>query len=279
MNLQNQNGDETVNTVYKTTDYNMFKTMTGNRRVIQSRVNDILKSFQEGQVPIPIVVNEKLEVADGQGRLEAARQMGLPVYYIIIEGLTLKETRRINKHQTKWTNKDFLESEASMGSAPAERILTLMDRFGVGCDVATKAGSRGVHKGVFNGALAEKMSIDWYDDATFTERDYERAREALIFAEKVCDILGKFRKINRRITIQSSIVVYKADNVDLDHFLEAIDRDGNLIRTDGKMRDLNEQFCVSYNYRWSKSKGFMDLISGKIFKVTCTATENRWRRK
>lgn len=71
-----------------TTDYKMFRTMPENRIVKQARVAKIIMSFRKvGYIPIPIVVNERYEVIDGQGRLSACQQLGIPVSYMVIPGI------------------------------------------------------------------------------------------------------------------------------------------------------------------------------------------------
>ena len=65
--------------MFRTTDYDAFKRVLGNRKVLEDRVSKILASFDKiGYIPVPIIVNEKFEVIDGQGRLEACKRRGLP---------------------------------------------------------------------------------------------------------------------------------------------------------------------------------------------------------
>ncbi|XCY65795.1 ParB N-terminal domain-containing protein [Streptococcus iniae] len=73
------NGTE-INTVYKTTNYDMFNFSKFNRNVFLTP--EMLKQAELGFVS-PIIVNENLTVIDGQHRLTACQQLGLPVEYII----------------------------------------------------------------------------------------------------------------------------------------------------------------------------------------------------
>jgi hypothetical protein len=94
----------------ETTDYGMFKYMDGNRSVEQSRVNKIKASIKKyGQLD-PIEVNEKYEVGDGQGRLEACKQLKIPVKYKIIPGRTIEDYIAINSVSTNWTTLDYTDS-------------------------------------------------------------------------------------------------------------------------------------------------------------------------
>lgn len=65
--------------VYVTDKYSIFRRLSGNRDVKEARVKKIMRSIEKvGYIPNPIIVNENMEVVDGQGRLEAVKRLGLP---------------------------------------------------------------------------------------------------------------------------------------------------------------------------------------------------------
>ena len=102
--------------VNQTVNYSMFKRLSGNRSIPVSRVNKIKNSILSvGYVTSPIIVNENLEIIDGQGRLEALKQLSLPVEYIIHENAGINECRAMNLYQTNWTMTDYIESYAEEG--------------------------------------------------------------------------------------------------------------------------------------------------------------------
>lgn len=104
----------------KTTNYGMFKYMDGNRSVEQSRVNKIKASIKKyGQLD-PIEVNEKYEVGDGQGRLEACKQLKIPVKYMVIPGRTIEDYIAVNSTHTNWTMLDYVDSWIKR--APNEKV-------------------------------------------------------------------------------------------------------------------------------------------------------------
>jgi len=88
---------EQVGTVYETNDYSQFKKLKGNRDVTEEHVQMLMKSFKQGDVKKPIVVNEKMEIIDGQARLEVKKRLGLPVQFVIAEGATIDDVRRMNR--------------------------------------------------------------------------------------------------------------------------------------------------------------------------------------
>lgn len=101
--------------IYKvkcTKDYYRFKLVDGNRNIEHART--VGKSIDEiGLLPIPIIVNERFEIYDGQGRFEACKQRNLPIYYMMISGLTVGVIRKLNSTSTKWKVQDYIHSYTS----------------------------------------------------------------------------------------------------------------------------------------------------------------------
>jgi len=104
-----------INQVIKTNDYNTFKAMPGNRPVNKLHVKRLAESMQEKHLMSPILVNEKMQVIDGQHRLEAQKSLSLPVFYIINEGYGRKETHILNSNSKDWKNDDFMNAYANQG--------------------------------------------------------------------------------------------------------------------------------------------------------------------
>lgn len=118
--------------IKRTTDYGIFNRLEGNRSVDERRVQKIMQSIQTvGYVPNPIVVNEKMEVVDGQGRLEALKRLGMPVDYIVSKGTTIRQTQFMNATSTSWGNEDYIKSYAEGGSKSYQRLLQMMTMYDV----------------------------------------------------------------------------------------------------------------------------------------------------
>ena len=92
-----------ANTVYKTTEYGLFTKMLGNRDLRNYHVNNLKQSISEKQIEAPILVNELYQVINGQHRLESCKKLNLPVYYIVIPGLTLEDVQRLHANSKNWS--------------------------------------------------------------------------------------------------------------------------------------------------------------------------------
>jgi hypothetical protein len=56
-----------------------------------------------------------MQVIDGQHRLAAAKELDLPVYFLVSEEADLKTTQAVNTSSRKWSAKDYVDSYAAAG--------------------------------------------------------------------------------------------------------------------------------------------------------------------
>ena len=97
--------------IRKTKNYDQFIFMDDNRKINPTKVERLKKSMtKNGFIPVPIVVNNRNEVIDGQHRLEAAKSLNLALHYFSAGGMGIEETRVLNQNGTPWKNKEHLHT-------------------------------------------------------------------------------------------------------------------------------------------------------------------------
>jgi hypothetical protein len=95
-----------------TEDYSTFKMLPYNRNIDHEK--RLISSVDKiGLVPIPIIVNERMEIVDGQHRFTACKTMGLPVYYIVVPGIGLKECSDMNSVSKNWSTMNHVHAYTS----------------------------------------------------------------------------------------------------------------------------------------------------------------------
>ena len=92
-----------------TENYDMFKKIGGNRKINKANYAKIVKSMKEEQLIIPIVVNEKYEIIDGQHRFTACIDLGKPVYFYMVRGYVLEQVKRANIASSNWKKENYLD--------------------------------------------------------------------------------------------------------------------------------------------------------------------------
>ena len=116
-----QRSEENRNTTNKdmvlvTKDYNLFKYVHGNRDINEGNVNAIAHQIRLRGQQVPILVNEKYEVIDGQHRLEACKQLDKFVTYIVRKGANIHDVISTNIVGKKWSMNDYINRYASEGN-------------------------------------------------------------------------------------------------------------------------------------------------------------------
>lgn len=114
-----------------TNDASVFIKLLGNRSVTSDRVERIKRSIQTiGFLPVPIIVNEKYEIIDGQGRVQAIKELGIsPVPYIVCKGAGINECISMNINATRWSTRDYISSYAARGIADYMVLKDFIERY------------------------------------------------------------------------------------------------------------------------------------------------------
>lgn len=194
--------------VYTTKNYDIFKRLVGNRDIPESRISKIVASIQEiGWIHNPIVVNEKMEVIDGQGRLTALQRLGMPVEYIIAEGAGSQECIYMNMNMVNWKQPDFIKSYAEQGNVNYQRLLSLMNLYAGGnlhiIFTALYRISKPRHKDIKQGTLQ------------ITEQQYFEAVARLKYIQPILEKLD-MAKLPGSIIMLMQTLIYYYDYVEVD---------------------------------------------------------------
>ena len=113
-----------VDVVWQTYDYNAFRLVPGLNRDVD-HWKRIVASLAKADLMSPIIVNEAMEIIDGQNRFFARRYLGLPILYIEKPHYGPTEMRLYNNDSKNWTKADFIQSYSSEGREPYELLQQL----------------------------------------------------------------------------------------------------------------------------------------------------------
>lgn len=126
--------------VYQTSDYSLFKYMGGNRNVNKAHVKTLIRALEKRNFldEEPIEVNENMEIIDGQHRFEAAKELGVPIYYVVKENQTIEHVRAKNSGRRNWTWDDYAGSFSGEGNENYTNFLALHEESKLGFRVLTQ---------------------------------------------------------------------------------------------------------------------------------------------
>jgi len=106
---------KTVNHVKMTNDYGLFSFIDGNRDINKNQLIRLAKSIDEEYIPVPIIVNEKKQIIDGQHRYEVIKTLNKPIYFVEVPGLRLPQVHRLNNNSKNWTATEYMNGYAKLG--------------------------------------------------------------------------------------------------------------------------------------------------------------------
>lgn len=244
---------DTHKSIKSTMNYSIFKKLEGNRPVVNRRVNKIIASIQNvGYITSPLIVNEKMEVIDGQGRLEALEQLKMPVEYIVHPGIGINECIAMNINQGNWSLKDYIESYATRGNKSYQRLEQLIKEYPLAnLDVIATAALR-INK--ITGTMVKDGSL------VLTEEQYDKAVERLNYAYEIFDLVDRTAVRGGILNlIQVVLYCYDYEDIDLKRLKEQVTKNIYLCRPWNNIDTCFNEIEELYNRNISKKVYFYTL--------------------
>ena len=118
-------------TVYSTTNYDLFHLLPENRHIDPRQVAKLVREIKvKNMLHIkPIDVTADMGIIDGQHRREAARELGVPIYYRIGEKLSGSDIRSLNVASKNWVGTDYLHHWTVLGKSNYQALTAFMERY------------------------------------------------------------------------------------------------------------------------------------------------------
>lgn len=200
--------------VLTTTNYDKFKKLLGNREVSPRRIKKIISSINEvGYITSPIIVNENMEIIDGQGRYEALKELGMPIDYIIVKGAGINACLNMNIYQERWRIIDYINSYVERGNENYRKIKLLLDTYPLfGLNVITTAIT---NTGKYNAHDIKSGNL------TITDEDYNKAIDNLNY---ITPLIPYAKKTNGKLEpfFQAILYAREMNGVDEDRLIERL---------------------------------------------------------
>lgn len=234
----------TESSIQSTRDYSMFNAMNGNRLVDERHVRALSRSISETGVESlkksPIIVNEDYQVIDGQHRLAAARDLGYPVYYIVVAGLTLKDVQSLNSITKLWNTWDYAQSWISRGNEHYEKYEHFRTKYKTSHTMTSRylAGGREVPTHVFR-------------TGKFKVTDEENAVK---YIEQLDDIKDYYKNSNLLPFVRAYHMVASNPNYVHSRFVNVMKTEGHNILETREPVNYARQLAALFNHGIEDSK-------------------------
>ena len=203
-----------------TSDYSRFKTLIGNRDTNELHIKRLIEAFKVRYLFSPILVNEKFEIIDGQHRFTAAKELGLPIWYIIVKGYGLTEVQLLNTNHENWNKMIYMQSYCDLGLEPYLELRQFMSDypdFGIGVSeqICTNL-SRGMNGSGKKGLGGYSKS---FQEGKLIVPDIDVSYEN---AEKVMQYKPYYKGYNRYNFVSAMLSFFKNPNFDNKKMVEKI---------------------------------------------------------
>lgn len=226
--------------IKSTKDYNKFKKLIGNRNVTETRINKILQSIAKvGYISNPIIVNERMEVIDGQGRLAALERLGLPVEYIVQQGVGIDECISMNLHQTNWNLMNYIVSFASRKNENYIKLLKLSRDYNDFNLNALATALFGVAK--FHAPIITNGELIISDEAL------QLATNRMDYVRQLNETIAKMQ-VNKSTLRQALLYMSMFEEVDKEGFIDQFKKNGLLLKPFHTLRECMQSMEDLYNY-------------------------------
>lgn len=225
--------------VKRTKNYNRFSLASTNREVNEAHVRDLVSSISEANLlpHNPIVVNAKYEVIDGQHRLEAAKRLGLEIFYTVAPKSSIKHTRLINRTNRPWNLRNYLESYAKEGKTDYIALLDFCDTYGLPVSTGIELCCND-----YDASKARQLRFGTLKVGSMTEA--HSTAKILITLAPFCE-----RGAYRSRTLIRAIRRMNDAEVNYQKIIEVLNKTGMKIKDNSNYRDLLRQFEDIINYK------------------------------
>jgi hypothetical protein len=204
--------------ILQTFNYSQFKKIKGNREINDRHVNALIKSIEEkGLIINPAIVNEKMEIVEGQHRLAACEILNLPFYYYVVQGSGINEVTILNQNRKNWGFTEWMNRYASYNNMEYKIYKSLYEKWGFDhwstifllCRTKGYRSRAGLKDKFYSGTLK-----------------IETLEEGKKWAKRIMDVEPYYKNYKRRAFIQAMIRVFHDKSYNHKTFLNRL----NMVR-------------------------------------------------
>lgn len=224
--------------VYFTREYSAFKFIQGNRMLDELKIKRIIQDIKWGNnmlAAFPILVDDQLNIIDGQHRYYAAMKTKNNIYYIIYEPVAIQQIATMNSRQKGWKMIDYLDCYVSTGNNDYQILKEFEDTYDTGIGIAMLL-------------LSGSYDVKSYKEGSFKVYDLNRANEIA-----TCLNIFNNTMLRRKTDFARAILkIYLAGIIDWEVMKNKYNTSGIQITLAPNDKMYIQQLQHIYNYRNQK---------------------------
>jgi hypothetical protein len=250
--------------IHETKDYDKLHVDPSNRPIRPSHVQ-YLKSrieYKNLLAENPIIVDADMNVLDGQHRLQAAKELGLPIYYIVSMTMVQRDVPSLNDTPRGWKLEDHLHHYKERG---------LPDYVALHRFVESNPEIHLSDAMILCNRREDRVNFDE------VERGKARLRQVFVdgnyvcnnltFAERVAQVVRDFKRhfrkyYNQRVFVRAIANLVAHPQYEHKHMMGRMEQVSALLKPCVKTADYMDELNEIYNYGVRKSNRVEFTLNG-----------------
>tara|TARA_R100001443_G_C3330510_1_gene172215 strand:+ start:81 stop:824 length:744 start_codon:yes stop_codon:yes gene_type:complete len=229
--------------IHFTKDYGMFKLLKGNRDKNQNNYRKLKKSIMQKYIKeSPILVNEHMEIIDGQHRYWVLKDLGYEISYVIGEGLTKKDAQLLNIAGSNWSLYDFLKSYTDDGIKEYTKVTGFFKTYNFKIIETLALLSSKDHA---TGSVADNFRNGDFVIVNL-ELAEKNARDILSFKEL-------YKGVRKRSFVFAMLTCFKTEGFDVETFRSKLSYQSEKLKEYSRTQDCLLAIQTIYNYNTKQS--------------------------
>jgi len=233
-------------TVYQTTNYDLFHLLPENRVVDMKHVRKLVAQITQSNLlhVKPLDVTADMGIIDGQHRLAAARELGLPVYYKVSQQLSEADITTLNVAQKNWQGPDYLHYWTVKGRTDYVALTKFWERH----PTLSFSNAKMMLGGSTNNRAQEFRAGGW----KASEQAY-KGEQAAVLVERIAAEVPTFKQPNHTGFVAAVYhCVANVEGFDTKEFMRKILANPRALVPCASHKQFLAMFEEIYNYRTSE---------------------------
>jgi len=228
--------------VHTTFEYSKFTYLSYNREINENHVKQLMADIEVNGLMLPITVDRKLNVIDGQHRFEACRLLGRPLKFHIIETDPDVALTTLNNVRRSWKMSNWIDYWAGKGRSDYGFIREKSKTTGVPITLTAE---------IFAPTTTGCTRTIKRGEYVITDKSNDIGSKIMDTISKCETIIGQDAK-KRSFIRAIKHVVMRNDNFVPDRLLVSMKK--NPFSVYAKTEDTADAIVESYNYRLKLEK-------------------------
>jgi len=232
-----------TNKILKTTGYSLFTFIKGNRPINYTHVGNLVASIKEKDLAMPIIVDQNMNVVDGQHRLKAYEILSKPVTYIIKKDFNLADIRQVNSVQKNWTPLTYMNSFAQLGIEDYVYLEWFYRTYKFGINECCQM--------LDGGAQRSSKHNSEFKEGKFKIKNLEQGK---LMAKRINKIGEYFEHYKKRTFVTAMIFAIREKDFAWTRFEQKLENFSSILKNQGSRHDFLVNIEKLYNHKTSVNK-------------------------